>query len=383
MLVFSTAISAQSENISLLSLRSATLQQHPDYSRLLQTLQQYKAIEQYGGWPAIPPGPTLKPGMSDPRIPIIWQRLRITGDLPYGQSIRENSMTGYNPYLATAIRRFQYRHGLAIDGILGPATHKALNVPVTMRIRQLQINLVRLQNSDDLWHGRYLTVNIADATLKLVEEGEAIFTSRVIVGTPNTRTPIFSAQLHAIVFNPPWNIPYSIASKEILPKLRHNPFYLQNQNITIVNRPADPYGLAIDWEKTNIKHFSHQLRQLPGINNALGQIKFDIANDYSIYLHDTPNKRLFNQANRTFSHGCVRVEEPKQLAQYLLMDQAWQIADIERALSNGTTRRVSLVQPVPVHLVYITAFVDAGELVHFREDIYGHDSRFDFDFFAN
>ena len=383
LLVFSAAALAQSENISLISLRPSNTQQHPDYFRLLQALQRYKAIEQQGGWPEIPAGPTLKPGMSDRRIPSVWQRLRITGDLPYGQSLSENSMTDYNPYLATAVRRFQYRHGLQIDGILGPATRKAFNVSVSERVRQLQINLVRLQNSADLWHGRYLAVNIADATLKLVEDSEVLFTSRVIVGTRRTRTPVFSAQLRAIVFNPPWNIPYSIATKEILPKLPQNPYYLENQKIIITNRPADPYGLAIDWSKADISQFGHQLRQLPGTHNALGQIKFDIANNYSIYLHDTPNKRLFNQAKRTFSHGCVRVENPQQLALYLLTDQAWQADDITHALSQEMTQRIPLTRPVPVHLVYLTAFVDAGDLVHFREDIYGHDNRFDFGFFAD
>jgi murein L,D-transpeptidase YcbB/YkuD len=176
------------------------------------------------------------------------------------------------------------------------------------------------------------------------------------------------------MFNPPWNVPVSIARNEILPRLRRDPGYLDRENMIILGRPDDPYGHGIDWRTAALGQFVARLRQLPGDKNALGRVMFDFPNPYSVYLHDTPAKNLFDRSRRMFSHGCMRVENPRALALYLLARQGWDPARIEAAIDAGHTERVALDQPMPILVTYLTAFVDGAGAMQFRDDAYGWDA---------
>lgn len=344
---------------------------HEGYAHLVSALRQYRVIARQGGWPRIPHGPSLRPGQQDRRIPLLRERLMIEGDL----NSMANGDNGYDTELEEAIRRFQSRHGLAVDGIVGPATLNALNVAVETRIQQILVNMTRWRWLPRDLGSRYLTVNAADARLKVVENGQQVFTSKVIVGTRRHPTPVLESQLETVIFNPPWTVPSSIALNEILPKLRRNPHYLAQENIVIMGRRGiDPFGLAIDWSRISARHFDFRLQQLPGPNNALGQIKFDFPNRFSVYLHDTPQKKLFEQPGRTFSHGCVRVERARELAAFLLANQPqWNMARIDEAIASGLTEQAPITRPLTIYLLYWTVFVDAKGQVHFREDFYGRD----------
>jgi murein L,D-transpeptidase YcbB/YkuD len=211
-----------------------------------------------------------------------------------------------------------------------------------------------------------VAVNIAAQYLQVVEDGTTPLVSRIIVDKPSTPTSVLSSQFAKVIFHPPWNIPASIAVNEILPELRRDRAYLLKENMIIVGRSSDPHGLAIDWSSISLAEFATRLRQLPGEDNALGRIKFEFPNPYTVYLHDT---------RRTFSHGCMRIERPGDLAAYLLRDQGWARAEIETAVAEGQTREISLQRPVPLWVLYLTAFTEAGSAVHFREDVYGFDAR--------
>ena len=248
-------------------------------------------------------------------------------------------------------------------------------MPAAARAAQIELNLARLRALPARLGDPYVAVNIAAQYLQVVEDGASPLVSKVIVGKPSTPTPVLSSEFAKVIFNPPWNVPASIAVNEILPELRRDQAYLLKENMIIVGRSSDPHGLAIDWSSMSVGQFATRLRQLPGEGNALGRIKFEFPNPYTVYLHDTPAKRLFERARRTFSHGCMRIERPGDLAAYLLRDQGWGRAEIETAIAEGRTREVSLQRPVTLWVLYLTAFVEADRAVHFREDVYGLDAR--------
>ena len=344
---------------------------HQAYARLADAFTRYQRLAAQGGWPELPAGPALKPGQQDVRVPLLRRRLAIEGDLlsPVTDDGR------YDAALEAAVRRFQSRHGLVVDGVVGPATRRALNIDVESRIVQMSINLERYRRLPYHLGERYLMVNTAAAMLELIEGEQIVFASRVIVGAPRTPTPILQGNIDGVFFNPSWYIPRSIVVNEILPKLRRDHRYLAKENIVIVGRGSDPFGLTLDWSQISARGFTAGLRELPGPHNALGRIKFDLHSPYSVYLHDTPDKALFERTARFFSHGCVRVERPKELAVYLLTDQSWNEDRIDAAIALGTTQRVALSSPLPVYLTYLTAFVDAQGVVQFRDDVYGRDRR--------
>ena len=360
------------DGISARTDQSATLSPHQGYNRLTAALAHYRGIAEQGGWPELPPGPALKPGQQDVRVPLLRRRLALEGDLIAPVSEDDDR---YGTTLEAAVRRFQDHHGLAVDGIVGPATRRALNVDIEARIAQISINRDRYSQFPRDLGERYLIVNAAAAMLELIENEQTVFASRVIVGAPRTPTPVLQGTIDGVVFNPSWYIPRSIIVNEILPKLRRDPRYLAKENIVIIARQSDPFGLAIDWSRISARQFTSRLRELPSPHNALGRIKFDLHSPYSIYLHDTPEKALFERPTRFLSHGCVRVERPRELAAYLLADQGWNEDRIDATIALETTQRVSLTSPLPVYLTYLTAFVDAQGVVQFRDDVYGRDRR--------
>jgi murein L,D-transpeptidase YcbB/YkuD len=315
----------------------------------------------------LPPGPVLESGRSDPRVALLRERLLRSGDLT-----EIAAGTVVDAALAAAIGRFQLRHGLAVDGRVGPATLAALNVPAASRAAQLEVNLRRWQDAPALGPS-YVRVNAAAQTLELVTSGATALRMPVIVGERRHPTPEFVARVTGVVFNPSWTVPRSIVANEIVPRLKRDPGYLARENIRILGRDDDPFGRAIDWARFSPARGLPQLRQDPGPGNALGLIKFDVPNRYDVYLHDTPGKALFGKSVRAFSHGCIRVSQPRELAAALLGDAGWTPAMIDEAVAARTTQRVPVDPAVPVHVAYFTAFIEADGAVAFRDDLYGRD----------
>ncbi|HYM31231.1 MAG TPA: L,D-transpeptidase family protein [Candidatus Cybelea sp.] len=337
----------------------------PQYARLVDAFRRYRAIAQAGGWPTIGNGPELKLGGNDPRLPALRQRLAAEGDL---------ASAGGN--LAAALRRFQDRHGLAPDGRIGRNTLTELDTTAEQRMAQIAVNLERWRHLPRRLGDTYIAVNVAAASLEAVERDVAAFHTRTIVGDVRHPTPVFAASVTGLTLNPPWNVPMSIAEKEILPKLRRDPHYLAANDIVIVNRGNDDrFGLDVDWRHKTARDFHFVLRQEPGPKNPLGVIKLEMPNRFDVYLHDTPVKTLFARERRGFSHGCVRVEQVGDLAVYLLRESpTWNREALADAIKLGTTQRIDLPHPVKVYVLYWTAFVDSEDRVNFRYDLYGRDA---------
>jgi len=320
------------------------------YKRLQQALALYRGIAAKGGWRTVPEGPRLQLGDSGPRVAALRRRLTAENYLA-----DEQPSADFDETVLAAVKLFQARHGIAVDGEVGHATFQALNVSVSTRIEQIRADLERWREMPREWPATRIEVNVPGAVLTVIEHGEPGLTMRAIVGAVDHPTPVLRARMNAVLFNPPWKIPASIAKKEILPHLKRDPKYL---------------------ERNNYVRVSSGLQQLPGPNNALGRIKFELPNIYDVYLHDTPSHPLFSRVIRTLSHGCIRLEEPRQLALYVLSHQpGWALEDIDQAIDLGDTRRVPLARSLPVYIVYWTAYVDEDGAVEFRDDIYGRDSR--------
>jgi murein L,D-transpeptidase YcbB/YkuD len=346
------------------------------YQALKQSLQRYEGIRAAGGWQSVDDGPTLKPGDRNPRVPALRDRLTATGDLA--------ALDSQDPWLfdapfEVAVKRFQQRHGLTVDGTVGAKTLAVLNIPVEQRIQTLKLNMERLRWISEAFGSRYIAVNIPAFRLDLVEDGHVVESMRVIVGRQRRHTPVLSGTMTYLELNPYWNIPQKIARKDILPKIQDDPLYLVRQGIHVFDswrEDASPLNpLDIDWMQFSGGYFPYRLRQEPNAHNALGRIKFMFPNELSIYIHDTPSKSLFAKQTRNFSSGCVRIEEPLTLAEALLKSQGWDREQIEAMIETSQRKVVVLKTPIPVHLVYFTAWVDGDGALNFREDIYDRDQR--------
>lgn len=348
--------------------------QTAEYRNLKAALERYRAIQRLGGWTLMRQGRILRPGDRDPRIAELKEVLAERGEAvtPDGDY--------YDKALKAAVRAFQLRHGLTPDGRFGPQTNRALNRTVAERIDQLKINMERRRWMPDDLGERYAYVNLANFKLQVVFEGEQVYETRVVVGTAADRTPVFSDRMTYLVINPYWNIPPSIAGEEMLPQLRADPYSLAAKGIRVFSgwsagaQELDPG--EVDWSKVSAKRFPFKLRQDGGEQNALGRVKFMFPNKFNIYLHDTPSKSLFNRTVRTFSHGCIRVEEPFKLAKLLLSDDPrWTSERFDAQVESYERRTVTLPKALNVHLTYLTAWVDEEGVVQFRNDIYGRDQR--------
>lgn len=334
---------------------------------LMAMLDRYRDFEAGGGWPDIPGEQEIRLDGSDPRQALLLDRLRLTGDLPSGTGSREGALT-------EAVRHFQLRHGLEPDGRVGKRTLAALNVSASGRTAQILANLARWDETPPPLDREYVAVNIADATLEMVRGGAVLERMRVIVGDQRHPTPVFSARITGVTVNPPWNVPRSIATREILPRLKRDTTYLARNRMVLLEREDDPHGLTVAWHAISAGAFPFRIRQLPGEGNALGRIKFEMPNPHDVYLHDTPARALFKRSDRGLSHGCIRLEHPQQLAQHLLPAGEEGAATLEAAIASGETIRIPLPMPVPVHLHYWTAFVDDNGAENFRPDRYGRDN---------
>jgi murein L,D-transpeptidase YcbB/YkuD len=344
----------------------------PAYRDLVKALARYRAIVAAGGWPTIPAGPAIHPGQSDPRIRLVRRRLAASGDLTGAGPHDRSDILDHE--LTRAVRHFQARHGLERDGIVGALTLAALNVPATARLTTIEVNLERRRSMLRDLGATYVAVNIPAEHLDLVQGGASTLAMRVIVGRPKNQTPILATTMSAVILNPDWTVPPSIASREILPKLKKDPNYLVTNNMYIVGAfpegSPQSEGLGIDWSKYK-KHFPYRLRQRPGPDNALGRIKFHLTDSEAIYMHDTPERTLFKLDKRALSHGCVRLQKPLEMAEHLLGDQ-WS-ARLQEILAKKALRTLHLAHSLPVYFLYWTAWADRDGEVQFRNDLYGLD----------
>lgn len=350
---------------------AAELPTHPIYHSLREQLLRYRLIAARGGWPQLPAGETLKPGMDDARVPLLRQRLAASGDYSGAADA-----TLYDDALLAGVARFQARHGLKPDGAVGKDTLEQLNTPVAARIDTLRINLDRGRVLLRGLPPRFVVVNIAGYRIYLIEDGNIAWQSRVVVGQRYRETPLFRSEINYLQWNPSWTVPPGIIQKDILPEARRDPAAITRRDLKVLGRDGrevDP--ASIDWSAYRSGHIPWTLRQDPGPKNALGRVKFMFPNDYHVYLHDTPSKRLFDADDRTFSSGCVRVEDPLTLARLLINDPAWDDARIARVIESGRTENLVLKKRVPVLLAYWTAWVDEQGTLQLRKDVYGRDAR--------
>ena len=316
----------------------------------------------------VPAGATLKPGMKDPRLDVLRQRLRV--------SAPETGADVYDPALVDAVKSFQASAGQVVDGIVGPATLAALNdVAPPVSRDDIIANMERWRWLPQDLGKFHVLVNIPEFRLAVVENDNTDFTTRVVVGKPATPTPIFSNSIKNIVVNPYWNVPVSIVAKEIAPHMLANPGYIAGQNMEIVSGAHVIDASAIDWSSVTQSNWKYSIRQLPGSGNALGQIKFLFPNQHDVYLHDTPTKSLFGTAMRAYSHGCVRVQNPMDFAGALLkFEPNLDVAMLE-SMFGPSERWVNLKMHIPVHIAYFTVRVDPDGTLHSYRDIYGHNKR--------
>lgn len=347
--------------------------QTPAYKQLQATLQEYKTIAENGGWPSLPAGLHLKEGDSNPAIATLRTLLTKTGDLATA-----TDGTHFDAALTQAVKNFQTRHGLTADGAVGGKTLDALNIPVQKRIEQIQVSLERMRWMPTDMGARYVLVNVPGYTLTGVENGKEAVTMPVIVGRPVSRTPIFSNQITEVIFNPTWHVPHSIAVKEMLPKIRKNPNYLQRAGYRVTRnvdgRAVSVNPTEIDWEEAAEGGFRYSFNQPPGGDNALGKIKFNIPNADNIYLHSTSQPKLFAKDERALSHGCVRLGDPLALAKFVLGAEGWADEKIASSYDASATKTVRIT-PIPVHLVYWSAWADGNGRPHFTSDVYNKDAQ--------
>jgi murein L,D-transpeptidase YcbB/YkuD len=341
------------------------------YTRLRDGLARYRALAAAGGWSSVPEGRKLEPGMRDERIPAIRERLRITGEYAGGKAADAKR---YDAKLEQAVRRFQERHTLGVDGIIGPATLASMNVTVEQRVEQIRVNLERMRWVGDDVPASFVLVDIAAQEVRVYREGAPVWTSRVIVGRPERPTPVFRDQIEYLEINPTWTVPPTILKEDILPKARKNPNAVRKKGLQVISRSGKVVAPeAVNWH-VSANNLPYTLRQPPGDDNALGRVKFMFPNRYSVYLHDTPNRKLFGRSQRTFSSGCVRVDQPMELAELLLDDPAWTQERIASLIETNRRRTVFLKTPMPVILSYWTAEAGEDGAVRFREDIYERDA---------
>jgi len=345
----------------------------PQYVELQKALKKYRAIATKGGWPAIQLNARLKPGSRSPDIAALRARLAAEGDFSEARGNEQGEQAGvYDEAVVDALKRFEERHRLKPDGLLDREAIAAMNVPVDERIKQIALAMERWRWLPDQLPDRYLLVNVPDYRLDAIEGGKSVLTMRVVVGAPDKMTPIFADKMEYLIFSPYWNIPPDIAQNETLPRASRDPDYLTRNNMEVVDasgRVVDPSDADWSGDKGSLR-----IRQRPGDGNALGGVKFVFPNNFNVYLHDTNAATLFDRLERGLSHGCVRVEEPARLAEYVLRDQPeWTAARIQEAMQAGQEQRVNLKAPIPVYILYMTAWVHEGG-VRFLKDIYGHDA---------
>jgi murein L,D-transpeptidase YcbB/YkuD len=350
------------------------LPQTENYLKLRKKLNSYKNIAENGGFQDVDLGRVVEKGMRGYDIKQIKLRLKQTDDFNGDINIQ------FDEQLHRAVTSFQKREGLIPDGIVGKDTEIALNKDIDKKLKQITINMERMRWLPQKLGDIYIFVNIADYKLNVVEEQKNVMDMKVIVGKEQRSTPVFSDEINHLVINPAWNLPRSIAVEDKLPIIKENIDYLTNYNYKVLKisegkfEEVDPK--EIDWEVINKDNFNYYLKQEPGPNNALGRIKFMFPNKYSVYLHDTPQKELFNKTERSFSSGCIRLEDPFKLAEYILKkNELWESDKIKNILTSQEETKIDLTREIPIHIIYMTSWVNDKNQLQFRDDIYNRDKK--------
>ncbi len=400
--------------------------QYQEYQSLKKLLAAYRKLAAKGGWPEIPQGKMLRRGMEDSRLDVLAERLFITGDLqdfplippPYfiaakigrrlpvqltfsaATAFATNSFApflfppswrpsvalprpriSYTGKLVKAVKHFQFRHNLRQDGIVGRNTLAALNIPIRNRINTIILNMERWRWLPHKLDGRRILVNIAGFQLTGINDQKIEITMPIIVGKSDHKTPVFNQVMTYIEVNPYWNIPSSIARNEIVGKMKKNPNYLRKQRIRIFagwqKNAIEIAPESINWARIGSGINQYRLRQEPGSGNALGTIKFMFPNSNNVYMHDTPSRSLFSRTERSFSHGCIRLSRPVDLAWYILNNDHQRISkkQLRKKIARKKRKIFVLKQPLPVHIIYRTVRIDQNDgTVHFYNDVYGRDA---------
>jgi murein L,D-transpeptidase YcbB/YkuD len=354
------------------SVKAAVDAQRPNhfiYRGLVGALERLRKVDAQGGWPTVPTGKNLRPGVIDPRVAAVRRRLLAGGDAD-GNIPRDS--TRYDATLASAVQRFQARHRIDSTGVIDRATIEAMNVSAKARLAQVRVNLERARWVLAGLGEDFMLVNLPAFKAYLIRGNHNVWESRTQIGQEAMQTPTFRAKIQTVVFNPDWSVPQSILENEILKDMRSGKNVIERQGLVIYDRSnnvVDP--ASIDWSSATPATFPYTIRQPASDDNALGKVKFLFPNKYSIYLHDTPNRRLFEADRRTFSHGCIRLEQPIELAQLLLRDQDhWDASKIAQVIASGATQNVALEHSLPILIVYWTVSVGASGEVRYAQDIY-------------
>lgn len=362
------------EVLGAADLRAALEAQAPHgdyYLGLKAHLAHHRELAARGGWPAVSPGETLRPGMTSERVAELRARLVASGDLAVLAAPADPLL--FDAELEGAVRLFQFRHELLVDGLVGKHTRAAMNVPVAARIDQLRVNLERARWVFHDLEPRFLLVNIARFRVLLREGSEVRWSTRAVVGRPYRQTPVFRATMTHLELNPTWTVPPTIFAEDLLPQIRRDPGVLERRHMQVFDwsgQVIDPW--TVDWEQVSGEHPPYFLRQAPGPYNALGRVKFMYPNPHQVYMHDTPERELFSRAERSFSSGCIRLQRPLELAALLLEGNTAEQARMDAALRSGATVTIALPRPIPVLTLYGTAVPEDGR-IHFTSDVYARD----------
>ncbi|MHA1554931.1 MAG: L,D-transpeptidase family protein [Alphaproteobacteria bacterium] len=334
-----------------------------------KAIARYSDIVARGGWPSVPAEKILRVGVKDPLVATLRRRLSLSGDLPSVPGLAES----FDSYVEAAVKRFQARHGIPADGIVGKTTYEALNIPATIRLNQLATNLTRLKMLTSSLPNRFVMVNVPAASIEAVDGGRVDLRHTAIVGKSDRQTPILNSKIYEINFNPFWTVPKSIIRKDLIPLMRKQPDYLAEQRIRIYNNSGDELQTSqVNWQTDEA--VKYMFRQDPGDFNSLGQVRINFNNAFSVYMHDTPNKGLFREETRFFSSGCVRVQNVRELITWLAKsNDGWDRSQIDNMYRTGERLNLTLSQAVPVYFSYITAWAVSDGVVQFRNDIYNLD----------
>jgi len=360
----------ESRSAAVLSLQHDPTYDEGSAQRIREAALSYSDVAVRGGWPVIPSDAKFAAGTAGPHDEALRKRLIISGDLA-----ADMASGPYDDALADAIKRFQVRHGLAATGSVTPRTLAALNVSVQKRIKQLEASLERLGQMNFPFGQRYVVVNIPATFAEAIEDDKVVRRYRVIVGKTEKPSPTLTAEITSVNLNPTWTVPSSIAKAEISAHMRKDPTYLSRMHMEVLganDAPIDPH--SVDWSGTHVPNFT--VRQQSGTFNALGAVKIDMPNSYSVYMHDTNQRNLFNDDYRFDSHGCSRVDNVRDLAAWLLKDQPqWNRAAIDAMIATGQRHDIRVTRKVPVAWIYLTAWMTKDQTVHFRNDIYAQDEQ--------
>jgi L,D-transpeptidase YcbB len=367
------------KNNSLKEVLATLPPRHDEYLKLKDALVKYREIARDRSWPYIPPSRALKPGTIHPHIPLI--RRRLAGELEGGLQMYGSNDQLYDNELQVAVESFQKRHGLDMDGIIGPGTRQAMNISVEQRIRQIVTSMERWRWMPKAMESQYVLVNVPALQMDFIKNSRSVLNMRTIIGRRDRSSPSFRSDITQVVFNPTWTAPQSIAVKDLLPAQQEDPRFFDSMNIDVFMRGQsrgvryDPYD--IDWNQFDEEYFPYLLVQRPGPHNSLGRIKFQSRNKHAIFLHDTPYRHLFDKRVRLFSSGCIRLEKPEQLAAALLGDNFNPTPDsasrVVELIETQETIEQPLTQKIPMYLIYMTTWVDQNGILQFRPDIYNRD----------